>query len=130
MVTRMADGSAGDANYAAIGAAYTQYRRPDRRIAAQIAEALGAARTVLNVGAGAGSYEPADRDVTPVEPSASMRAKRPAARPAALGGCVVCLPATPGWGGGFVWYESAPEVRDPEPRRYPATTELAEGLGG
>jgi hypothetical protein len=74
----MADGSAGDANYAAIGAAYTQYRRPDPRIAARIAEALGTARTVLNVGAGAGSYEPADREVTPVEPSASMRAQRPA----------------------------------------------------
>jgi hypothetical protein len=70
----MADGSAGDANYATIGAAYTRYRRPDPRIAAHIAEALGAARTVLNVGAGAGSYEPADREVTPVEPSASMRA--------------------------------------------------------
>ena len=78
MVTRMADGSAGDADYATIGEAYTQYRRPDPRIAAHIAEALGPARTVLNVGAGAGSYEPADRDVTPVEPSASMRAKRPA----------------------------------------------------
>ena len=65
MVTRMADGSAGDANYATIGEAYTQYRRPDPRISAAIAEALGAARTVLNVGAGAGSYEPADRDVTP-----------------------------------------------------------------
>src|ERR1700728_457344 len=78
MVTRMADGSAGDANYATIGAAYTRYRRSDPRIAAQIAEALGAARTVLNVGAGAGSYEPADRQVTPVEPSASMRAQRPA----------------------------------------------------
>ena len=77
MVTRMADGSAGDADYATIGDAYTRYRRPDPRIAAQIAEALGPARTVLNVGAGAGSYEPADREVTPVEPSASMRAQRP-----------------------------------------------------
>ena len=54
MVTRMADGSAGDADYAAIGEAYTQYRRPDPRIAAHIAEALGPARTVLNVGAGPG----------------------------------------------------------------------------
>ena len=57
MVTRMADGSAGDADYATIGEAYTQYRRPDPRIAAHIADALGPARTVLNVGAGAGSYE-------------------------------------------------------------------------
>ena len=61
MVTRMADGSAGDADYATIGAAYTRYRRPDPRIAAQIAEALGAARTVLNVGAGAGSCRPTAR---------------------------------------------------------------------
>jgi hypothetical protein len=58
MVTRMADGSAGDADYATIGEASTQYRRPDPRIAAHIAEALGAARSVLNVGAGAGSTTP------------------------------------------------------------------------
>jgi hypothetical protein len=78
MVTRSVDASAGDADYGAIGTAYARYRRPDARIAARISEALGAARTVLNVGAGAGSYEPADRQVTPVEPSASMRAQRPA----------------------------------------------------
>ena len=46
-------------------------------IEAQIHRALGDARTVLNVGAGAGSYEPTDREVTAVEPSASMRAQRP-----------------------------------------------------
>ena len=74
---RAVDGSAGDADYGVIGTSYTRYRRPDPRIAARISQALGAARTVLNVGAGAGSYEPADRQVTPVEPSASMRAQRP-----------------------------------------------------
>ena len=78
----MPDGSAGDANYAEIGKVYTGFRAPDPRIAAVIAEALGDARTVLNVGAGTGSYEPEDREVTAVEPSASMRAKRPAGRPA------------------------------------------------
>ncbi len=78
MGIRSGDGSAGDADYAAIGASYARYRRPDARIAARVSRALGAARTVLNVGAGAGSYEPADRQVTPVEPSASMRAQRPA----------------------------------------------------
>jgi len=78
MATRLGDGSAGDADYGTIGASYARYRRPDARIAARIGEALGTARTVLNVGAGAGSYEPADRQVTPVEPSASMRAQRPA----------------------------------------------------
>jgi SAM-dependent methyltransferase len=77
MATRSGDGSAGDADYGVIGGSYTRYRQPDPRIAAQIGQALGPARTVLNVGAGAGSYEPADRQVTPVEPSASMRAQRP-----------------------------------------------------
>ena len=53
-------------------------RRTEPRIAAQVWAALGDARTVLNVGAGTGSYEPCDRDVTAVEPSALMRAQRPA----------------------------------------------------
>jgi len=78
----MPDGSAGDADYAEIGKVYTGFRTPDARIAAVIAAALGDARTVLNVGAGTGSYEPEDREVTAVEPSASMRAKRPKDRPA------------------------------------------------
>ncbi|MBN9221160.1 MAG: methyltransferase domain-containing protein [Mesorhizobium sp.] len=78
MASRHQDGSAGDANYGAIGANYTSYRQPEPRIAARIVEALGDARKVLNVGAGAGSYEPIDRMVTAVEPSASMRAQRPA----------------------------------------------------
>jgi SAM-dependent methyltransferase len=76
-VNRFGDGSAGDADYAAIGTSYSDYRRPDPRIAARIGRALGPARTVLNVGAGAGSYEPSGREVTAVEPSASMRAQRP-----------------------------------------------------
>jgi SAM-dependent methyltransferase len=53
-------------------------RRRDPRIAAQIDAALGAARTVVNVGAGTGSYEPEGREVTAVEPSAEMIAQRPA----------------------------------------------------
>ena len=64
--------------YDASRAAYTATRRTDPRIAAAIERALGDARTVLNVGAGAGSYEPADREVIAVEPSATMRAQRPA----------------------------------------------------
>lgn len=72
------DGSAGDANYGIIGSTYTQYRQPEPRIAQFIDTALAEARTVLNVGAGASSYEPLDRDVTAVEPSASMRKKRAA----------------------------------------------------
>jgi SAM-dependent methyltransferase len=64
--------------YDEIGRGYGQVRRPDPRIAAQIEAALGDAQTVLNVGAGSGSYEPADREVTAVEPSAEMIAQRPA----------------------------------------------------
>jgi len=65
--------------YDSIGATYTVTRRTEPRIAAQVWAALGDARTVLNVGAGTGSYEPADRDVIAVEPSALMRAQRRAA---------------------------------------------------
>lgn len=78
MTDRYSDGSAGDADYSRIGKGYALIRQPDPRIAARILDALGDARTVLNVGAGAGSYEPVDRAVTAVEPSASMRAQRPA----------------------------------------------------
>lgn len=62
--------------YDEIGGTYTVTRRTEPRIAAQVWAALGDARTVLNVGAGTGSYEPPDRDVTAVEPSAVMRAQR------------------------------------------------------
>jgi len=64
--------------YDTIGATYTTTRQTEPRIAAQLWAALGDARTVLNVGAGTGSYEPPDREVTAVEPSAVMRAQRPA----------------------------------------------------
>lgn len=72
------DGSAGDVDYGTVGARYSTYRRPDPRIARIVHRALGAdAKTVINVGAGAGSYEPAHLRVTPVEPSRSMRGQRP-----------------------------------------------------
>jgi SAM-dependent methyltransferase len=68
--------------YDSIGAGYTETRRTEPRIAAQIWAALGDAQTVLNVGAGTGSYEPSDRQVLAVEPSAVMRAQRaPGAAP-------------------------------------------------
>jgi SAM-dependent methyltransferase len=92
MRERSADGSAGDADYGAIGAGYTAYRRPDPRIAAAIEDALAGARTVVNVGAGAGSYESAAFEVTPVEPSASMRAQRPPHLPPAVDGVAESLP--------------------------------------
>jgi hypothetical protein len=65
--------------YDIIGAGYAQWRRPDRRIGAGIREALGASQRVLNIGAGTGSYEPADREVVAVEPSRAMIRQRPAA---------------------------------------------------
>ena len=64
--------------YDRIGDGYPATRQPDPRIAEAIERGLGAARTVLNVGAGTGSYEPRDREVTAVEPSAAMIAQRSA----------------------------------------------------
>jgi ubiquinone/menaquinone biosynthesis C-methylase UbiE len=64
--------------YDTIGTTYSVTRRTEPRIAARVWGALGDALTVLNVGAGTGSYEPPDREVTAVEPSAVMRAQRPA----------------------------------------------------
>jgi SAM-dependent methyltransferase len=72
--------------YDTIGATYTVTRRTEPRIAARIWAALGDARTVLNVGAGTGSYVPPGRDVTAVEPSAVMRAQR-------LAGAAPCVAA-------------------------------------
>jgi SAM-dependent methyltransferase len=67
--------------YDRIGRSYDATRGTDPRIAAAIWAALGDARTVVNVGAGAGSYEPPDREVTAVEPSETMIAKRPPGSP-------------------------------------------------
>ena len=78
--------------YDTIGAAYTVTRRTEPRIAAQIWAALGEARTVLNVGAGTGSYEPVDREVTAVEPSALMRAQRPAGAAPCVAAAAESLP--------------------------------------
>ena len=78
--------------YDTIGATYSVTRRTEPRIAAQVWAALGDARTVLNVGAGTGSYEPADRDVTAVEPSALMRAQRPAGAAPCLAAAAESLP--------------------------------------
>ena len=62
--------------YDSIGEGYRQFRVPDPRIARQIREAIGTVSTVCNVGAGTGSYEPNDLDVTPVEPSKRMIQQR------------------------------------------------------
>jgi SAM-dependent methyltransferase len=65
-----------EAIYDRIGGGYSDRRRADPRIAAQIEQAPGDSRSLLNVGAGAGSYEPSDRAVTAVEPSAEMIGQR------------------------------------------------------
>jgi SAM-dependent methyltransferase len=78
--------------YDAIGTTYTVTRRTEPRIAARVWAALGDAQTVLNVGAGTGSYEPADRRVVAVEPSALMRAQRPSGAAPSLAGSAENLP--------------------------------------
>jgi SAM-dependent methyltransferase len=78
--------------YDTIGATYTVTRHTEPRIAARVWAALGDSRTVLNVGAGTGSYEPPGRDVTAVEPSALMRAQRPADAAPCVAAIAECLP--------------------------------------
>ena len=75
----------GTAVYEQIGSTYASTRRADPRIAAQVSVALGEAMTVLNVGAGVGSYEPDDRFVVGLDPSATMLSQR------AGGGCPAVL---------------------------------------
>ncbi|MBW8759643.1 MAG: class I SAM-dependent methyltransferase [Burkholderiales bacterium] len=83
---------AGDVDYASHGLGYGRQRRTDPRIEAWVHAALGDARTVLNVGAGAGSYEPLDRHVLAIEPAAAMRAQRPAHLTPAVDGVAERLP--------------------------------------
>lgn len=79
-------------DYEECGAAYARMRRPDPRIAAAVRAALGDVRSVVNVGAGCGAYEPHDLEVIPIEPSAAMRAQRPPGAPAAIDGRAEALP--------------------------------------
>ena len=81
-----------NAKYDRIGIDYSRLRRPDPRIEKLIHERLGDARTVLNVGAGAGSYEPLDRDVTAIEPSAEMIKQRPDTQAKVIQGAAEKLP--------------------------------------
>lgn len=78
--------------YDEIGRSYAARRRADPRLAASIWNALGAARTVLNVGAGTGSYEPSDRDVVAVDPSAVMLRQRATGAAPAVQGRSEALP--------------------------------------
>ena len=68
--------------YDEIGVGYRDFRRPDPRLEAAITRALNQAETVVNVGAGTGSYEPSDRSVVAVEPAMTMiRQRRPGSAP-------------------------------------------------
>jgi SAM-dependent methyltransferase len=78
--------------YDAIGLGYDHYRRPDPRIATAVIDALGDVATVVNVGAGAGSYEPADRPVVAVEPSSAMIRQRPVGSAPAVQASAMHLP--------------------------------------
>jgi SAM-dependent methyltransferase len=78
--------------YDSLGRGYVLNRQTDPRIASILWGQLGAARSVLNVGAGAGSYEPADRDVVAVEPSATMRAQRSSGAAVCVAGSAEALP--------------------------------------
>jgi len=79
-------------SYDTIGVNYSDLRKPDSRIERMIGGALGSAKTVLNVGAGAGSYEPADRQVTAVEPSMEMIRQRGASAATVIQGYAEDLP--------------------------------------
>jgi SAM-dependent methyltransferase len=79
-------------DYEERGLTYARHRRADPRIAARVQAALGDARTVVNVGAGGGSYEPGDRWLLAVEPSATMRGQRPPGAAPAIEASAEALP--------------------------------------
>jgi SAM-dependent methyltransferase len=81
-----------EAAYDMIGRDYAGRRRPDPRVAAAIDHALGDARTVVNVGAGTGSYEPPDRVVVALEPSPVMIGQRPAGAAPVVRGVAEAMP--------------------------------------
>ena len=81
-----------NALYDTIGKGYANHRKPDPRIAALIESALGGAKSVINVGAGTGSYESKGRRITAIEPSATMIAQRPPAAAKAIPGTAERLP--------------------------------------
>ncbi len=82
--------------YDTIGCTYTTTRRTDPRIASRLHAALGDARTIVNVGAGTGSYEPRDRKVVAVDPSWTMVRQRPSSAAPAVVGVAEALPFADG----------------------------------
>jgi len=78
--------------YDTLGTTYTTTRQPDPRIMAAIVEAIGDASSVVNVGAGTGSYEPVDRRVVAVDPSPVMLGARPSGAAPAIRAVAEQLP--------------------------------------
>lgn len=78
--------------YDKIGVGYAGRRTTDPKIAQRIWAALGSGRTLLNVGAGTGSYEPSDRNVVAIEPSSEMIAQRPEGAAPAIQGTAESIP--------------------------------------
>lgn len=78
--------------YDRIGVGYSRGRRPDPRWQAALDDVLGPAATIVNIGAGTGSYEPADRYVLAVEPSTTMISQRPRDAAPALRATAEALP--------------------------------------
>lgn len=78
--------------YDVLGKGYRPLRQPDPRIASTIVRALGDARSIANLGAGAGSYEPTDRTVLAVEPSLQMLRQRPSGSAPAVRAHAECIP--------------------------------------
>jgi SAM-dependent methyltransferase len=81
-----------DTDYAPTVGSYAAVRRADPAIARQISDALADAKSVVNLGAGMGSYEPVDRYVAAIEPSMEMRARRPRELPPAIDARAEALP--------------------------------------
>jgi SAM-dependent methyltransferase len=82
--------------YDQIGDGYAGLRRPDPRIAARLAAALGPAASLLNIGAGTGNYEPQDGRVVAVEPSREMIRQRPQGAAPAIQAVAAHLPFVDG----------------------------------
>ncbi|QCX81720.1 hypothetical protein C9F11_40700 [Streptomyces sp. YIM 121038] len=111
MVMRTHDGSV---DGSATGPGHASFRRPDERIARVIAQALGDAHSVLNVGAGTGSYETAAHRVTAVEPSLALRARRPARLATAVDAVAEDLPFADGQFDASMTLFSVHQWSDPE----------------
>ncbi len=84
--------TASPARYDSIGHGYSRFRQQDPRFAARIHAALEDPATLVNVGAGAGSYEPSGPHVIAIEPSDVMARQRGPSRPPAIRATAGCLP--------------------------------------